>query len=137
MLLATLTFYMSILCLFILSFSVVHFGWGLMNCFMFTLYISRLYLVTISGHDLGQLMNSLRLEFKSYMVLLKESKMLETNRGEIERNRDKIDLMNELLEKDSPISPYGYFSITGGSFLSAVTTIITYLIVLMQFKLSE
>ena len=52
-------------------------------------------------------------------------------------NDNKIDLMNELLENESPISPFGYFSITGGAFLSALTTIITYLIVLIQFKLSE
>ena len=134
---STLSFYTSILCLCILSFSTVHLGWGLMNGFCFILYMSRLYFVTISGHDLGQSMKSLRLEFKSYIIWTEESKMLEIHQDENGILRNKIDLMNDLLSNESPISPYGYFSITGGAFLSALTTIITYLIVLIQFKISE
>ena len=50
----------------------------------------------------------------------------------------KIQLLKDvLLDNDSPISPHGYFSLTGGTFLSTLATILTYLIVLIQFKLAN
>ena len=49
----------------------------------------------------------------------------------------KIDLLKAFVDNDSPISPFGYFSITGGTFLSAMATVLTYLIVLIQFKMAE
>ena len=56
---------------------------------------------------------------------------------ENDKHEEQLDLMNDLLDNRSPISPYGYFEMTGGSFLSALATIATYLIVLVQFKTSE
>ena len=56
---------------------------------------------------------------------------------EIQSLERKINLLKTFVDNDSPISPFGYFSITGGTFLSAMATVLTYLIVLIQFKMAE
>jgi hypothetical protein len=56
------------------------------------------------------------------MILSEESKLLEINGNKTGELRNKIDLMNELLENESPISPYGYFSITVGTLLVSTNT---------------
>ena len=100
--------------------------------------MGRLYESTTSGHNLGQNMGLLRVAFKKYNATKNDIMEHSNKRGnENDKNQQKLDLMNDLLDNSSPISPYGYFGMTGGSFLSALATIATYLIVLIQFKTSE
>ena len=50
---------------------------------------------------------------------------------------NKIDLLKERLNIDSPISPYGLFSINNSSSLNSLVNILTYVIVLINFKITE
>ena len=138
LLIATTAFYTFAKTLFITRFSSVSFCWGVMNLVSFILYMVRLYESTTSGHTLGQNMVSLKVAFKKYYAA-KNDLNVQINKidKEIDKYQEQLDLMNILLENSSPISPYGYFEMTGGSFLSALATIATYLIVLVQFKTSE
>ena len=49
----------------------------------------------------------------------------------------KMDILLARLETPGAVSPFGYFSVNRNSFLSAIATSFTYLVVLMQFKISE
>ena len=48
-----------------------------------------------------------------------------------------LDLLIDRLSRRGPISPMDYFEVNNSCFLSMAGTITTYLIVLMQFKVSE
>ena len=48
-----------------------------------------------------------------------------------------LDLLIDRLSRKGLISPLDYFDVNNSCFLSMAGTIITYLIVLMQFKVSE
>ena len=47
------------------------------------------------------------------------------------------DFVQMELQKGKVISPYAFFGVNHSGFLGAMSTIITYVIVLMQFKASE
>ena len=137
LLIATTAFYTFAKCIFINKFSPMTFCWGILNLVSFILYMTRLYESTTAGHNLGQNMISLRESFKIYCSSQCAIKTNNTKYIDTEKHEGKIEIINDLLDNSSPISPYGYFGMTGGSFLSALATISTYLIVLIQFKTSE
>ena len=80
-------------------------------------------------------MTSLKKAVKGLFFKSSQDRSIELREKEI--LYEKLDMMIDLYGNNAPISPYGYFSINGGSLLSALATIITYLIVLIQFKISE
>ena len=137
LLIATTAFYTFAKSIFISKFSPMTFCWGILNLVSFILYMTRLYESTTAGHNLGQNMTSLRESFKIYCSSESGIKICNTKHIDDKRYEGKIEIINDLLDNSSPISPYGYFGMTGGSFLSALATISTYLIVLIQFKTSE
>ena len=137
LLIATTAFYTFAKSIFIIKFSPMTFCWGILNLVSFILYMTRLYESTTAGHNLGQNMKSLRESFKIYCSSHWEIKTCDTKQIDNKEYEGKIEIINDLLNNSSPISPYGYFGMTGGSFLSALATISTYLIVLIQFKTSE
>ena len=108
---------------------------GLMSIVGFILYMGRLYILTTSGHVLGQEMAKLRKGLKFFLSMYNR----DFNVAEPEKTmlHEKSKMVIDSLDSNAPLSPYGYFSINGGSLLSALATIITYLIVLIQFKMSE
>ena len=138
LLIATTAFYTFAKSLFIIKFSSITFCWGILHLVSFVLYMARLYESTTSGHNLGKNMYLLRLAFKKYNATNNCFKAhVNTRNNGIELYHENLDLVYDLLDNSSPISPYGYFGMTRGSFLSALATIATYLIVLIQFKTSE
>ena len=135
LLIATSSFYLAVNCLFISPYSEMDLSWGLMSTVCFILYMGRLYALTTSGHGLGQEMTSLKLIIMSFVSA--DNYDLKLKEGPKNNFFRKLDLLICILDNNAPISPYGYFSVNGGSLLSALATIITYLIVLIQFKISE
>ena len=137
LLIATTAFYTFAKSIFITKFSSMSLSWGILNLVTFTLYMTRLYETTTSGHNLGQNMRLLKLSFKHFCVSRRQIWTSNKECSDYEAYQEKLEVIDDLLDNTSPISPYGYFGMTGGSFLSALATISTYLIVLIQFKTSE
>ena len=135
LLIATSSFYSATNYLFISEFSALSLSVGLMSTVCFILYMGRLYILTTSSHLLGQEMTLLKKAMKG--LFFKSSQNWNIEQRELEISYEKLDMMIDHYGNNAPISPYGYFSINGGSLLSALATIITYLIVLIQFKISE
>ena len=135
LLIATSSFYLAVNYLFISPYSALDLGWGLWSTVCFILYMGRLYLLTTSGHELGQEMMYLKQTMMSFVSV--DNHDVKLKQCETNNFSGKFDLMISILDNNAPISPYGYFSVNGGSFLSASATIVTYLIVLIQFKISE
>ena len=137
LLIATTAFYTFAKSIFITNFSPMSLSWGILNLVSFTLYMARLYESTTSGHNLGQNMRLLKHSFKQFRVSRRQIWISNKKCSNYEAYEEKLEVIDDLLDNSSPISPYGYFGMTGGSFLSALATISTYLIVLIQFKTSE
>ena len=59
--------------------------------------------------------------------------------GESDVNMVEVDLLRKDLRyhAESPINPYSAFSLSSSNLLGACGTIITYIIVLLQFKIAE
>ena len=135
LLIATCSFYFASNYLYISEFSPMNLSMGLMSIVGFILYMGRLYILTTSGHVLGQEMAKLNKGLKFYLSMYNRDSNIEQR--EKTMLHEKSEMVIESLDSNAPLSPYGYFSINGGSLLSALATIITYLIVLIQFKMSE
>ena len=135
LLIATSSFYSATNYLFISEFSALSLSMGLMSAICFILYMGRLYILTTSAHLIGQEMTLLKKAMKGVFFKSSQDWSIEQRKKEI--LNEKFDTMIDRYGNNAPISPYGYFSINGGSLLSALATIITYLIVLIQFKISE
>ena len=82
-------------------------------------------------------MKSFKYGLDTHLAYTEEIKILYDNVEENRKLQKKTKLLQNMLDNDSPISTYGYFTITGGAFLFAVATILPYLIALILFKLSE
>ena len=97
-------------------------------CFlMFILSICRLGRLTRCGHRLMKEMKECAYLLERYKFVDKEIDMVE------------VDLMRRDFRDsaESPINPFSAFSLSNNTFLGACGTIVTYIIVLLQFKVSE
>ncbi len=45
--------------------------------------------------------------------------------------------MSDLLRERIRVSPYGYFDVSNGSLLGILTVLLTYMIVLVQFRVND
>ena len=104
---------------------------------MWTFVISELFLVQTSFLRIYYLTNAtenLKRTIKTSKAraenLIKSDNCINT--GRINVLRYKLGVMSE-----SPITPLSTFSLSNATFLSASATIITYLMILIQFKLTE
>ena len=104
---------------------------------MWTFVISELFLVQTSFLRIYYLTNAtenLKRTIKTSKAraenLIKSDNCIST--GRINVLRYKLGVMSE-----SPITPLSTFSLSNATFLSASATIITYLMILIQFKLTE
>ena len=104
---------------------------------MWTFVISELFLVQTSFLRIYYLTNATE-NLKSTIKISRVRAEILTesdncmNAGKINVLRYKLGVMAE-----SPITPLSTFSLSNATFLSASATIITYLIILIQFKLTE
>ena len=97
-------------------------------CFLAAvLYICRLIWITHSGYNLTEAM-------KACAHKLDRLAFRKTNTCTDEANLLKQDLK---YYSESPIAPFSAFSLSYGTLIGTLTTIVTYLIVLIQFKSSE
>ena len=91
------------------------------------LYFLRLYYLTSAGQHLGDSMKKAKCKLEEFKC----------------RNQRVWNAEMELLKEDlsshlpCPISPYGAFGLSNGALPGTFATILTYLIVLIQFKASE
>ena len=134
---ATSTFYVSFHCMFLRQLSPSRFWFGLKSISLVLLLTFKLYVLTTSSHQLGRNMKTLGRRFDKIMVSLEETCKATVEAIENQALEKKVSLLKTFVDSDSPISPFGYFSINGGTFLSAMATVLTYLIVLIQFKMAE
>ena len=122
---ATATLYSSSTILFERSFVLILFSAA--NFCVSLLTINRLIWITDCGYRL-----SLSMKNCSYHL-----ERLKISRGSVDE--DDFRLLKEELKyySDAPITPLSAFSVSTSTLLGAFGTIITYLIVLLQFKVSE
>lgn len=81
----------------------------------------------------GQMLENERHECK---VILED--VLRDRDDEVQgKMKRDFDLLLSRLSQSNPISPYSFFGVNHSSLLQALATAFTYLIVLMQFKVSE
>ena len=94
---------------------------------IFSLCMSRLGRMTLSGHRLMKKM-------QKSVYLLERYKFMDS-----EVDKEEVDLLRRDLRyhAESPINPFSAFSLTSSNLLGACGTIITYIIVLLQFKIAE
>ena len=97
------------------------------NLCISTLTISRLVWLTDGGHKLS-------LSMKNCTYHLERFK---STKGGVDE--DDFQLLKEELKYygEAPITPFSAFSVSTNTLLGAFGTIVTYLIVLLQFKVSE
>ena len=107
------------------------------NFWTVTGYILKLYYLISSGNDLAKTMKVCKLALEDYLVCKTSEDYQYENQNEKATIHNKIDLLKDRLNNDAPISPYGYFGVTNSSLLAAFANILTYVIILIQFKLSE
>ena len=98
-------------------------------CFWSLSMVSVIYFVCESGQRLCDR----RKEMKYNLEVACQG--INSNMDE-EQKEDKSLLLDRLSHTD-PLSPYDYFDVNNACFLSICSTVITYLIVLTQFKVSE
>ena len=122
---ATATLYSSSTILFERSFVLILFSAA--NFCVSLLTINRLIWITDCGYRLSLSMRNC----SYYLDRLKISK------GSVDE--DDFRLLKEELKyySDAPITPLSAFSVSTSTLLGAFGTIVTYLIVLLQFKVSE
>lgn len=91
------------------------------------LYIARLVWLTSVGQNLSNSMKKCGYHLDRFKP--NDKKMDER----------ELDLLRQDIRyhSESPIAPFSFFSLSNGTLLGAFGTIVTYLIVLLQFKLSE
>ena len=125
LIMATGTLYSSSTILFQRSFSLILFSAS--NFCISLLTINRLIWLTAFGHQLS-------LSMKNCSYHLQRLKIAERDVDE-----EGFQLLKEELKYygEAPITPLSAFSVSTSTLLSAFGTIITYLIVLLQFKVSE
>ena len=66
-----------------------------------------------------------------------ESRYLVGNVDEKDLIKIRIELLQKKLSVDTPITPFDAFNLSTGAFLAASANILTYLIILLQFKMSQ
>ena len=122
---ATATLYSSSTILFERSFVLILFSAA--NFCVSLLTINRLIWITDCGYRL-----SLSMKNCSYHL-----ERLKISKGSVDE--DDFRLLKEELKyySDAPITPLSAFSVSTSTLLGAFGTIVTYLIVLLQFKVSE
>ena len=122
---ATATLYSSSTILFERSFVLILFSAA--NFCVSLLTINRLIWITDCGYRL-----SLSMKNCSYHL-----ERLKISKGSVDQ--DDFQLLKEELKyySDAPITPLSAFSVSTSTLLGAFGTIVTYLIVLLQFKVSE
>ena len=100
---------------------------SLASFLMFCLSMSRLGRLTQSGHRLMK-------EMKECAYLLERYKFMDQD-----IDMDEVDLLRQDLRyhAESPINPFAAFSLSTSTMLGTCGMIITYIIVLLQFKIAE
>ena len=95
--------------------------------FVFVLSISRLCRLSQCGHEL-------MMEMKECVYHLERYKF-----DKKKMNMEDIELLRRDFrdQAESPINPFSAFSLSSSTFLGACGTIVTYIIVLLQFKVAE
>ena len=125
-LVATLTLYLASSVIF-RDFVFDLFLSSLAGLLIFSLCMSRLGRLTLSGHRLTKTM-------QKSVYLLDRYRFTDS-----EVDIEEVDLLRRDLRyhAESPINPFSAFSLTSNNLLGACGTIITYIIVLLQFKIAE
>ena len=100
---------------------------SLASFLIFCLSMSRLGRLTQSGHRLMK-------EMKECAYLLERYKFMDQD-----IDMDEVDLLRQDLRyhAESPINPFAAFSLSTSTMLGTCGMIITYIIVLLQFKIAE
>ena len=125
LIMATGTLYSSSTILFQRSFSLILFSAS--NFCISLLTINRLIWLTAFGHQLSLSMKNCAHHLQRLKITLRDV------------DEQEFQLLKEELKyySEAPITPFSAFSVSTSTLLSAFGTIITYLIVLLQFKVSE
>ena len=125
LIMATGTLYSSSTILFQRSFSLILFSAS--NFCISLLTINRLIWLTAFGHQLSLSMKNCAYHLQRLKITLRDV------------DEQEFQLLKEELKyySEAPITPFSAFSVSTSTLLSAFGTIITYLIVLLQFKVSE
>ena len=97
------------------------------NFLIALLTISRLWWVTNSSHELSTSMKKCAHHFDRFIANKEDNAM------------EEMQLLKQDLKyhSESPINPISAFSVSNSTLVGAFGTVITYLIVLLQFKVSE
>ena len=112
------------------AWSSVRICFTISNIFYLTLFIMNLFYIFYAGQELEDKVE----EVKDNLQRLGEDPQVRLNQTE---KRQFYGIMNKLGGSITQLSPYSYFSVNNSTFLATVGVIITYLIVLMQFKSTE
>ena len=125
LIMATGTLYSSSTILFQRSFSLILFSAS--NFCISLLTINRLIWLTALGHQLSLSMKNCAYHLQRLKITLRDV------------DEQEFQLLKEELKYygEAPITPFSAFSVSTSTLVSAFGTIITYLIVLLQFKVSE
>ena len=122
---ATGTLYSSSTILFLRTFVLLLFS---ASCFCISLLtINRLIWLTYYGHQLSLSMKNCSHELQRLKIT-----KLDVDEQEFQLLKEEMKYYSE-----APITPLSAFSVSTSTLLGALGTIITYLIVLLQFKVSE
>ena len=100
-------------------------------CLAFNFYIRLFYLMN-SGYHLAEAMK----ESKTYLEkfrLIQYTLDFENN----SKLTYKMDLLQSKLAVESPIKPYSMISISNQAFMGTLTSILTYLVILIRFRKGE
>ena len=101
------------------------------------IYTGRLYYLTSAGWRLNHSRKKLGLVLDKYIADTDESSYLVENADEKGLIKTRIELLQKKLSVDTPITPFDAFNLSTGAFLAASANILTYLIILLQFKMSQ
>ena len=99
--------------------------------------ILAMYYMISCGDDLAKSMNALKCALEDYVVTRTVEDYNFEDANEKFTIYNKIDLLKERLNIVSPISPYGLFGINNSSCLESLVNILTYVVVIINFKITE
>lgn len=111
--------------------------WTLAAFLLVVLYIGRLYYLTSAGWILNHSRKKLGLVLDKYITHTDESNYLVKNIDGKGLIKNKIEMLQKKLSVETPITPFDAFNLSTGAFLAAFANILTYLIILIQFKMSQ
>jgi hypothetical protein len=100
-------------------------------CFQAMFFASRLTFTSNDSQDLANTLQTVAKDFEDYIIDCPYLEGLDVT------SEKQLQELCKALKKDVPLNPYSLFVMNKSALFSAVTTSLTYIIVLLQFKTAE